>query len=257
MIDVDSIDYAHARLWACNAARPDESDWRRIELVRDFAALLDTARRLPALHDWVASIAPDADLHDVEAILRTHWRVRVAAVATWMPQRWQSAVVWCAALVDIPIVAHLARGDAAMDWMHRDASYRDLAQSASSDAHAAPRFGTLAPLSRGWREPDLLSHLWLDEWRRRLPHDALAPGMPLRSLADALSAYRRNVRAATMSDAAPLRRSLHAKLEVLFRRAMIDPAAAFAYLALYALDLMRLRGELVSRVALPHLLLAA
>jgi len=41
------------------------------------------------------------------------------------------------------------------------------------------------------------------------------------------------------------------------RRAMLDPAAAFAYLALIALDLERLRGELLRRAAFPGLPLVA
>ena len=45
--------------------------------------------------------------------------------------------------------------------------------------------------------------------------------------------------------------ALAARLTLLFRRAMLDPAAAFIYLALVAQDGERLRGELVRRAALP------
>jgi hypothetical protein len=58
-------------------------------------------------------------------------------------------------------------------------------------------------------------------------------------------------------DGWPLRRTLQARLTLLFRRAMLDPAAAFAYLALTALDLERLRGELLRRAAFPALVAAS
>ncbi len=61
----------------------------------------------------------------------------------------------------------------------------------------------------------------------------------------------------TVRDGWPLRRTLQARLTLLFRRAMIDPAAAFIFLALAALDLERLRGEILRRVIFPGMPLAA
>ena len=59
-----------------------------------------------------------------------------------------------------------------------------------------------------------------------------------------------------MRDGWPLRRALQARLALLFRRAMLDPAAAFIFLALTALDLERLRGELLRRAAFPGVAMA-
>ena len=58
-------------------------------------------------------------------------------------------------------------------------------------------------------------------------------------------------------DGSALRRALHARLSRLFRRATLDPAAAFIFLAISALDFERLRGEILRRVAFPRLPLAA
>ena len=44
-----------------------------------------------------------------------------------------------------------------------------------------------------------------------------------------------------------LRRALQARLSLLLRRATLEPAAAFIHLALSALELERLRGELLGR----------
>jgi len=41
---VGDLDYACARIAARFGARPDAATWRRIETVRDLAAMLDAAR---------------------------------------------------------------------------------------------------------------------------------------------------------------------------------------------------------------------
>ena len=58
-------------------------------------------------------------------------------------------------------------------------------------------------------------------------------------------------------DGSALRHALHARLSRLFRHATLDPAAAFIFLAISALDFERLRGEILRRVAFPRLPLAA
>lgn len=50
-------------------------------------------------------------------------------------------------------------------------------------------------------------------------------------------------------DAWALRETFQQRLEVLFRRHSLTSGAAFAYLALVALDLERLRAEVVHRMA--------
>jgi hypothetical protein len=250
VIDAGSLEYAHARLWARNGLRPDESAWHSLEVVRDFAALIETARRIPVFRDWTARIGPDADAHDVEAVLRATWRTLVAEVAQWMPLAWQPAVLWCAVLIDLPVVQYLSRGGHSLRWIDRDPIYRDLASGAPAALVVA---GSLAPLSPFVDRPDELLNGWHAEWRRRLPRDSETQ----RSLVRLLRAHRRRLADAAIAEGTALRRELQRRLVILFRRALADPSAAFIFLALCALDLERLRGELLRRVAFPRVALAA
>jgi len=50
-----------------------------------------------------------------------------------------------------------------------------------------------------------------------------------------------------------MRRALAVRLSLLYRRATLDPAVAFIFLALSALDMERLRGELLRRALFPRL----
>ena len=250
MIDAGSLEYAHARLWARNGARPDEAAWRSLEVVRDFAALVETARRLPAFRNWVARIGPDAEAHDIEAVVRAGWRALVAEVALWMPGAWQPSVLWCAALVDLPVVQYLARGGQSLRWIERDPIYRALANREA----ATTTFDGIGPLTlAGALRPDDLADAWHAEWRRRLPND----GDTLRSMERLLREHRRRLADAAIADGTSARRDLQRRLVILFRRALADSAAAFVFLALCALDLERLRGELLRRAAFPRVALAA
>jgi hypothetical protein len=246
MIRAGSVDYAHARLWARNGRRPGEADWHRLEVVREFGALVDVARALPAFRDWIAGIGPGADAHEVEAKLREHWRAVVAEVAGWMPDAWRSPIAWCAALVDVPIAQYLADGGRVLPWMQRDPAYRDAAGD-------PPQTGALARFAVTSRARGNLALAWRDEWRRRVPRDALADPALLADLEGAFALHFRRFGAASIRDGWPLRRALQARLTALFRRAMLEPAAAFVFVALCALDFERLRGELLRRAVFPRL----
>ena len=251
-----SLEYAQARLSARYGQRPDEIAWRRIEHLRELPALLDAAR-MSALGFWLAGIDPASTPHTIERVLREHWRKLVAEVAAWMPDEWQSAVRWCALAADLPVAQHLARGGASLPWMPDDAVYRELCEREAAGFGAAPTAGPFAPLAAAWPDPVRIGGAWLAEWRRRLPVGEDDEATLLDELARVLRAHLAAFHDPAVRDGWPLRRALEARLTLLFRRAMLDPAAAFVFLALAALDLERLRGELVRRAAFPGLALLA
>lgn len=250
-----SLEYAQARLWARYGARPDESAWRRLEHGRELGAVIDAARA-SAFRHWITGIDAAATPHRIEALLRERWRDLVCEVASWMPDEWQSAIQWCAVAADLPVVQHLARGGALLPWMQTDAVYGALAEHASERKSAAPVRGLLAPLAAAWAEPDRAARVWASEWRHRLPPRADARDTLLHRLGRELAAQRSAFRDPALGDSVALRRALQTRLTFLFRRAMLDPAAAFVFLAQIGIDLERLRGELVRRAAFPGLPLA-
>ena len=245
-----SLEYAHARLSARYGDRPDELLWRRIAHVRALPALLD-AVRASALSLWMRGIGSHSTPHEIERVLRGHWRELVAEVTAWMPEEWQPAVRWCGVLVDLPLMQHLARGGAVPAWMHDDPVYNDLAERESGGFGATPADKALAPLAAAWTDPDRIGTLWLAEWRRRIPESQRAGNATMDEVRRALDAHLAAIRDRTARDGWPLRRTLQARLALLFRRAVVDPSAAFIFLALAALDLERLRGEILRRVIFP------
>ena len=249
------IDYAQARLQARYGERADERLWNRLNGARTLPALLETARG-STLRRWVAAIAADADAGDIELALRTAFRSHVAEVARWLPEALQPAMLWAAHLVDLPAVVHLARGDAPPSWMRRDPVLQAYAAPDPDARRAALRAGPLGAIVRALEtespKPRRVAgarQAWFEAWRRRWPtatgDDAAALGALWRSVEKHLE----DLAERPADDAWAARRALAEQLAKRFRRHALQPAAAFAHLALVALDLERLRAALVTRAA--------
>jgi hypothetical protein len=249
-----SFDYAQSRISARFGDRPDEVAWRKLEHVREFASMLDTARN-SAFRVWIGGISEVSTPHEIEATLRAHWRSHVDEVAGWVPEPWRGAVTWCAVVPDLPVLAYLARGYPALAWMRDDPIFRDIADTDAGACPAALGAGPLAPLAAGWDEPGRIANLWRAEWERRAPPSG--DRMMLAEIGSAMSRHLTAFHDPAVKDGWPLRRALAARLTLLFRRSMLEPAAVFAYLALIALDLERLRGEFLRRAAFPNLSLVS
>lgn len=240
------MDYAQARLQARFGERPDESVWQKLEAAPEPAAALEIARS-SGLRRWVAGITPHADSHAIEIALRACWRECVSEIASWMPGRWQPALLWTRGLVDLPALCYLGRGGAPLPWMLRDPVLQAYARADPKTLEAMLREacgafpgaageepgGTVLPDSP---YPSHTRQAWLDEWRRRWPRW---------SDAASLEDLARLFDAAMKQPAAMGRHDLARKLRRLFRRSVLHPVVAFIYIAFVTLDIERLRAGLL------------
>ncbi len=246
-----SLEFAYARLSARCGDRADESVWRRVEVVRDLRAVLDILRASP-LAPWIAGAGADGGVRAIESAARRHWRTLVQEVAGWMPEPWQPPVLWCAALADLPALAHLSAGHPGPAWLRDD----DLLQGLVDPALGRVDRDRAALVHDAAGDPQALITAWRARWLALLPEPL--PAHPLlQRLVHMLEEHAQRFAHAHPADAWPLRRALAGRVMLLFRRAGVDPAQAFAYLTLAALDYERLRAELVPRALLPQRTLAA
>jgi len=255
VIDADAIEYAQARLQARFGARPDAVVWRRIEAIREMSALFEAARST-AFRPLVAGLAPDDDVHALEAGLRAHWRELASEVTGWLPGAWQRAAEWFARIPDLPVIDHLLRGGAAHGWMRADPVFGALAEVEPAARRRALAEGPLAELERSLPAADLaptaIAEAWIAALHERLPDATGDEATHLDRLGRVLREHRHAIVTAHPGEAVVMRQALAARLETLFRRAAMTPAAGFAFLALAALDFLRLRGEIARRAALPR-----
>lgn len=256
MIECGSLEYAQARLQARHGQRADDAAWQRLETTREFTALLDAVRNSP-LRAWVVGLTPRSGAHEIDTVLRRHWRAVVAEVVGWMPLPWQPALAWCALLPLLPALQHLARDGALRPWMHTEPLLQAVAAAAPRARAAALRGTTAAALAPAWAAPQTLGPAWQQEWQRRLPRPLGGADDSLHTVVALLQAHGSSFAAAPAGTGTLLRRALQARLAPWVRRAAAEPAAAFVHLALCALDLERLRGELLLRALFPPVAEAA
>ena len=272
MISDLTLDYAYARVAARIGQRPDERLWLQLRSARTVPALLEAVRASPAA-STVSGIPLTGDAEIIEHAFRQQLRTRINEVASWSPAAWQSAVLYTRHLVDLPALAHLLRDETPPRWMSADPALSAYIHDSRADRRAALLAGPLAPITRAIEDetparaateplaralrrvrtgPPIHRAIsaWEREWRARWPRVA---GDLAAALDDVARAVRRHVLSfATLipDDTAAARQSLAARLISLRHRAAAEPAALFAYLALFALDIERLRGEFVVRARL-------
>ena len=246
-----SFEYAHAGLHARHGQRVDEAGWRGIEMLRGLAPLLERARGT-ALQPWLVGITAESSPAQIESALRTHWQALVGEAQAWMPTPWQPAVAWCAVLPDLAPLQHLARGESPPHWMQDDLRWQPLCQAAAPARPAVLAAGPWAALAPARTTPRGLGEAWLAEWRRRLPRTSGDAKLALAELTRAALAHRGDFAQAPPERGWLLRAALRARLALLLRRAALGPAAVFVHLALCALDLERLRAELLRRTLFPR-----
>ncbi len=246
MIECGSIEYAQARLQARHGQRATEAQWQLLESTREFGALLDAARAGP-LRPWVAGLTAQAAAQDIEAAMRAQWQMVVAEVVAWMPGPWHDALAWCAVLPDLPALQHLARGGGPEPWMAQDPRWRELCAVPPGEHAAVLARGPWRALACAWSAPATLAAAWQAEWQRRLPQPLHGADDSLRQVLTTLRQHGAAFAAATPGPGTYLRRALQVRLSLLWRRAALEPAAAFIHLVLSALELERLRGELLGR----------
>ena len=246
MIECGSLDYAQARLQARHGQRLDEAAWRRIEVMREFAGVLELARTT-ALRRWLVGITAESTAHQIGAALRGHWRALVDELVSWMPGPWQAALAWCAIVPDLGPLQHLARGGEQLPWMQSDNTVRALCEAPPQARAAVLGAGPLAALAVAWPAPQLFGPAWLAEWRRRLPRPLGDADDALSRMVGTLAEHEAVFATAADGQGWLLRAALRERLALLLRRSSLEPAAAFIHLGLCALDMERLRSELLLR----------
>jgi hypothetical protein len=245
MTETAQFRYAQARLQARHGERPAEPDWRRLQAVGELSNYLQLARQTK-LHRWVSVIQARDSSHGIELALRRQFRTYIEEVARWLPARWRKPVRLLQRLPDLPALQHLLAGGTAHDWMMDDPWLHPFASDSVVVRRECLQDSDCATLLRGWRDKDPLYLVWLDYWHSQWPE---APRLTagLEQLCRLFIAHLHARQEPATHPPDPQRETLARRLEAAFRRYSCQPGAACAHLALIALDLEKLRGDLVTR----------
>jgi hypothetical protein len=237
--------YVQVRMQARHGARPNATVWRYLQGTSDFANYLQLARQTP-LQQWVTTLDPSQDSDDIEAELRRLFRRHVDEVAAWTPPAWRPAVIWVRRLPDLPALQFLLGDEPVPAWLQHDAELRALGcLPADSRAELLEQSDCTVFLD-AYRAGTSFPDAWISHWRTLWPR-AARYDRGLEKLCQALYRYLQVMQADSCDSVQTRCETLHVQLVSAFRRYSFQPAALFSYLALTALELARLRGDLLVR----------
>lgn len=230
--------YAGARLHARYSRRPVGAQWGALDASRTPQHYLDVLRAGRWLHVPEGDLATDADAR--ERWLREAWRAACAEVAGWYDAAWTPAFRWTALLADLDALERLREGDAVPAWVQADDLLGALAQAAASERGARLADTPYAPLEPAWATPEPLLQAWHRVWLDLRPRTDVRTSRVLQELASAVAA-------ASRLGVGARREAVEGAAHRAFRRGAGTAAAGFAYLAIAALQLERVRGGLAAR----------
>jgi hypothetical protein len=264
------IEYGCARVAARLSQRPDDRLWHRLQSARSVPAMLE-AIRATGTAAAVSGVPLAGDADAIELAFRQQLRTRVDEVASWAPEDWRGSVLAIRQLVDLPAIVALAGDETPPRWIADDpvlapwaggsraARRAVLLQSAWGPLVAAldaPSSTTSKPrprkqsLAAGTAPLHRAVDAWIEAWTATWPPLPEAAGQALLQLVQSLRRNLQQFAALAADRAGAARHDLAAWLAARVRRLGVQPATLFAYLALSALDLERLRGEFVLRARL-------
>ena len=242
----EGFEYARARIGVRLAWRPTVAAWQRLQAARGLGAWIAVARSA-ACAPYVSGVAATDTLDAIEAAFRAQWRQRVDELARWSPPAWQPALRWTAVLHDLPMQVHVQHGGVAPDGLARD---NDLSHAATErwpvEPHARPR-GSGQQEGRQAAAPGAVLPAplaaWVDRWRHLWPADRGAAALDRWAVQRGGELHR--LAQAEEVDSAASRIAAHLLADVRGSGARAPCVAPFAFLALLALDLRKLRSSAV------------
>lgn len=245
MSEVPRWSYVQARLQARHGERLREPDWGALQAARSLEEFIARAR-VSSLRRFTERWHAGMSSHVVERMLRDAWRGYVAELADWVPAAWRQAVLWTALLPELPIIDGLLRGETPK-WVKDDPAFADLARVDRQERNVTATDSPLDALVASLGPDRTLAASWYSHWRALWPRRR-AERTALIAIAAAIKAHVDELgRADPQQTSVSYRRDLKAKLTRMFRRHSGSSAAVFCHLALVALDLERLRGDLIRR----------
>lgn len=235
--------YAQARMQSRYGQRADEPVWLRLHNVLDLASYLQVAQQTP-LRPWVLGVGASHNSHEIELALRQKYRHHVDEVASWMPSDWRMSLQWSKRLLDLPTLQYLLADGIAMPWMKSDPEISEFTVEDPALRFQLMRVAGYDSLVNAWQQGDSMFTGWLSYWKQVQPRTTVF-NIGLQNIESLL---HRQLQVQTNADLAADYDVLTDSLRILFRRYAFQPTAAFAYLAIIALDIHHVRSDLMQRL---------
>ena len=242
--------YTQTRLQARHGLRPDERSWQLAESQRELGNFLQSARQT-GLKSWVSGLQATDSNQLLETVLLKLYRDYIDDIASWVPRGWQKSVEWTTSLSYLPALLHLIKGNTAQAWMLQDPMLKPFTAIHHDQRNAALLQSDYAPMVHAYHEGMPLLAAWTVRWQFLWPAPGASERASLQQLQTLLQQHLASFARETPESAWRQRQQLAARLGTLFRAFRYQPAAVFCHLLLVALDVERLRGDILQRRLFP------
>jgi len=246
MTGLSGIAYAQVRIQSRYGQRADMSVWVKLHNIQDLGSYLQTAQQTP-LRPWVLGLSTTHSSHDIELALRQKYRHHVDEVASWMPTNWQKPLQWIKRLADLPVLQYLGAGGEPLDWMMSDPDISDFTADDPLLRVQAIREAGNRVMVETWLQSGSIQSGWLSQWNSIRPKSISSD----RGLQPLEKRLQQQMQLQTKQQGAALPTDYEIildQLRLIFRRYAFQPAAACAYLIIVAIDLHRIRSDLMQRL---------
>jgi hypothetical protein len=242
--------YTQTRLQARHGMRADERSWQLAESQRELGNFLQSARQTGLKH-WVSGLQANDPHQQLETGILTLYRNYIDDIACWTPRDWRASIEWTKHLTYLPTLLHLLKGNTAQPWMLQDPVLKPFTAIHHEQRNAAFLQSDYAPLVHAQHEGQPLEAAWAARWQALWPDLRASDRASLQQLYRLLQQHLESFAQAAPDAAWPLRQQLAQRLVSLFRQFRYQPAAIFVHLLLVALDVERLRGNILQRRLFP------
>ena len=218
--------YLQARVQAHYALLPDDRLWLHLSALKELASFMEEVRSTQ-LAQWIFGLSSHSSAEEIESHMHRRFGDSVTETARWFGAEWRSAVRWLATLGELPALEHALRSNTVPATTETEPELLELAKLTHRDLG--------------------LRRAWIRSWRSRWPALSRRDRQGVESLVEILERHWQQFPLLPVDATWNARRDLEARMRLFFRSHLLQPAAAFAYLALVALCLERLRAELLHR----------
>jgi hypothetical protein len=225
--------------------------WLKLHNIHDLGSYLQTAQQMPLRH-WVLGLGSNHNGHEIELTLRQKYRSHVDEVANWMPREWKKPLRWIKRLVDLPVLQYLVDGGEPLAWISSDPDITDFIADDPQLCMQAIRRAGNGIMVDSWQQSGSILTGWLAQWNTLRPESSLQNlGIERlerllleRKVHDQMQLQSKHQEAMSPTEY----EIINERLRLVYRRYAFLPAAVFAYLAMVALDIHRLRNDLMQRL---------
>ncbi len=246
MAGLTALAYAQTRIQSRYGERADMGVWLKLHNIQDIGSYLQTAQQT-ALRHWVLGLSSTHSSHDIEQALRQKYRQHVDEVAGWMPTKWQRPLQWIKRLADLPTLQYLLAGGEPLEWMRSDPEISNYCGDDLQLRVQVIREAGNETLVDSWQQHGSILSGWLSQWNSIRPK-SIYSDQGLRLL-EKLLQEQMQLQARQQGTTLPTDYEIILdRLRLAFRRSAFQPAAVCAYLAIIAIDVHRLRSDLMQRL---------